>query len=319
MNSKDFVDSLFKGYEETTALAELKEELLANLNAKIESLVKKDMDLETAFKKASEELGDVSALADELSLKKRAEVFEEVYMDIRKYMPTKRVTAYVIFGVIALFGITAGFITLFATSGDKFMSENSLDLTSFFAVLMPFLTTSIIGFTFLGITQETASMFPVSKKRGAWYAAAAGLIAFGLFTMPIIFFSMRVAEKFSIDRFGVFLPNNLEVLVPVVSVIIPFILPGIGLLVFLCLTEKDRLKPWAKSFFRKAEEREMAMWNDSATASRFGMFSGAIWIFAIGLFILLGFLFGFKFSWLVFIFAVAVQLLVQGLMYKKKD
>jgi hypothetical protein len=47
------------------------------------------------------------------------------------------------------------------------------------------------------------------------------------------------------------------------------------------------------------------------------MFSGAIWIFAAGIFILLGFLIGFKFSWLVFIFAVAFQLLVQGVMSKK--
>jgi hypothetical protein len=47
------------------------------------------------------------------------------------------------------------------------------------------------------------------------------------------------------------------------------------------------------------------------------MFSGAIWIFAVGLFILLGFLIGFKFSWLVFIFAVAFQLLIQGFMFKQ--
>jgi hypothetical protein len=77
------------------------------------------------------------------------------------------------------------------------------------------------------------------------------------------------------------------------------------------------LKPWAKSFRNKAVESEMAIWNDPVIANRFGMFSGAIWIFAIGLFILLGFLIGFKFSWLVFVFAIAFQLLVQGFMYKQ--
>jgi hypothetical protein len=65
-----------------------------------------------------------------------------------------------------------------------------------------------------------------------------------------------------------------------------------------------------------AVKREMEIWNNPAAAARFGLFSGAIWIFAIGLFILLGFLIGFKFSWLVFVFAVAIQLLVQGLMSK---
>jgi hypothetical protein len=61
----------------------------------------------------------------------------------------------------------------------------------------------------------------------------------------------------------------------------------------------------------------MEIWNDPAMAARFGMFSGAIWIFAFGFFFLLGFLISFKFSWLVFIFATAVQLLVQGVMVKK--
>jgi hypothetical protein len=105
-------------------------------------------------------------------------------------------------------------------------------------------------------------------------------------------------------------------LISVISMLIPFVLPGIGILVFLVLTEKDRLKPWAKDFRQKAVEQEMAMWQDPATATRFGVFSGAIWIFAAGLFILLGFLIGFKFSWLVFIFAVAFQLLIQGIMCK---
>jgi len=107
-----------------------------------------------------------------------------------------------------------------------------------------------------------------------------------------------------------------ETLVPAIGVIIPFVLPGIGILVFLVLTEKDRLKPWAKDLHNKAVEGEMAIWNDPVKASRFGMFSGAIWIFATGIFFVLGFIIGFKFSWPVFIFATAIQLLVQGRMYK---
>jgi hypothetical protein len=313
MKAKEFVDSLFEGYEETTTLSDFKEELLGNLNAKVENLVKKGMDMETAFSKASAELGDVSALANELSLKKRTEVFEEVYMDIKQYMNPKRVTAYVVFGALALFGITAAFITLFATRGNIFMAETSLDLTTFFATLLPFLTAAAAGFTFLGVTQETASDYPVNKKRGIWYAAAAGLIAFGVLTMPVIFFSARMAH----NNFHHGIPfMNFESFIPVISLMIPFVLPGIGILVFLILTEKNRQKPWAKNLHNKAMKEGMEMWNDPVTASRFGMFSGAIWIFAIGLFIMLGFLIGFKYSWLVFVFAVAFQLMIQGFMFK---
>jgi len=323
MNAKEFVDSLFNGYEETAALVDFKEELVGNLNAKIESLVKKGMDEEAAFAKASAELGDVSVLADELSLKKRKEVFEEVYMDIRNFMDAKRVTGYVVFGVLALLGIVIALITLFATKAAElnivldFIPRTRginlakhLDYTAFFSVIMPFMTAAIAGFTWLGLTQETASMNPMSKKRAAWYTLAATLISIGIFTMPIVFFSGKLAGEIFNDLAN----GNLFTLVPVIGILIPFVLPGIGILVFLGLTEKDRLKPWAKDFRDKTVKREMEMWNDPVTATRFGMYSGAIWISAVGLFVLLGFLIGFKFSWLIFIFATAVQLLMMGTM-----
>ena len=304
MSAKELVDSLFEKYEQTAALVDFKEELLANLNAKIESFVKKGMDGESAFAKASTELGDVSALADELSLKKRKEVFEEVYMDVRKYMNAKRVAAYVISGVLALFGIIVALITFFAAKGyGDFRSAHGL--TGFFGVMLPFLTAAAAGFTWLGLTQETASMHPLSGKRAVWYAVAAGLVAFGLLAMPLVYFALKS------NRGG-------HEILTLVSIIIPFILPGIGMLVFLSLTEKDRLKPWARNFRNTAVQQEMEMWKDPAAASRFGMLSGAIWIFAAGLFVLLGFAISFKYSWVVFIFAVAFQLLVQGMLSKRK-
>jgi hypothetical protein len=337
MDAKTFVDSLFEGYEQTAAIADFKEELLANLNAKIESFVKKGMDPEAAFAKASAELGDVSALADELSQKKRKEVFEEVYLDIRNYMTPKRVAAYVIFGVLTLLGIAVAFIVLFSFEGLKKWGNLQINLVSFFGVLLPFLTAAVVGFTFLGLTQETPTMHPLSGKRAAWYTAGAGLIAFGLLVMPLIFFSVslgwNVAEygagelhdrflhewtDFRFGEFGVALFQPVSVIAAVVGPIIAFVLPGGGLLAFLILTEKDRRKPWAKNFTEKTIQREMEMWSDPATASRFGMFSGAIWILAAGLFVLLGFLIGFRYSWLVFIFAVAAELLMMGGMYKNE-
>jgi hypothetical protein len=301
MNAKDFVNSLFAGYEETQALAEFKEELLANLNAKIESLEKNGMDAGAAFSKASAELGDVSALADELSLKKRKEVFEEVYMDIRRYMTAPRVAGYVIFGVLAFFGLLTGCMAYFSS---RQLISTELSLTALFGAMMPFLTAAVTGFTFLGVTQETAAVYPLKKKRAAWYAAAAGLITFGITAAPITFFAIRSTG------------GQVEV-TGSLGVLLAFMLPGIGLLAFLVLTEKNRLKPWAGEMAAGAMQREMALWNDPAVAARFGMFSGAIWIFAMGIFFALGFLIGFRFSWLAFVFAIALQLLVQGFMSKE--
>ena len=336
MNAKEFVDSLFEGYEQTAALADFKEELLANLNAKTDSLVKKGMDADAAFEKARAELGDVSAFADDLSLRKRKEVFEEVYMDIKKYIPARRAAAYLIFGIVGLFGIIVSLLAFFAMDG----LNSYLRMCGVFGSLLPFLTTAAAGFTFLGVTQETASLLPVSGKRGAWYSAAAALIVFGLIIMPITYFGSKFGLGFAgvlaqwgsiygseivgeiLEETGNILSGPLTGVVSVASFIapiIPFILPGIGILAFMILTEKNRLKPWAKDFKNKTAAQEMVMWQDPEKTARFGIFSGAIWIFAIGLFILLGFLISFRYSWLVFIFATAVQLLLQGVMGKKKN
>jgi len=313
MNAKEFVDSLFEGYENTAALADFKEELLANMNAKIESFVRKGMSNEEAFAKASAELGDVSAFADELSLKKRKEVFEEVYMDIRQYMPPKRVAGYVTFSIIALFGIVIA-LTSFFTTNYVFESiglifGGPIVRTSFFGSLMPFLTAAVVGFTYLGITQETSTLNPISRKRGALYAVATGLICFGILTMPVIYFGLRIADEFTGNIF-----KNTKILISIFSVVVPFILPGIGMLIYLLLTEKSRFKPWAKKQFSDLENELM----DPASAARFGLISGGIWLLGIAAFVLVGILVSFKYSWPIILFATAIQLIVQALMYKRK-
>jgi hypothetical protein len=215
-------------------------------------------------------------------------------------MKPLRVLAYVIFGSILVFGIIAALIVHFS-GRDK--TGAFLGWLGPFAALMPFFVTSVTGFTFLGLTQETAADYPMKGKRAAWYCVAAGLIAFGISLFPVMYTS-----KWQF--------------VPAIASEIPFLIPGIGLLVFLCLTEKNRLKPWAlqyaASFVAHPEiNGSPEQWQNPAYGERFGLFSGAIWIFALGLFIALGFALGFKYSWLVFIFAIAVQLFVQALMCKQ--
>ena len=315
MNTKDYVQSLFSDYEETENLKDFMEELQSNLDARIASLVRKGISEQDAFDKACAELGDISVLAKDLSLKKRREVFEDMYMDVRKYISPGRMAAFVIFGITALFGIIAAVISFLATGwffhsgwllNPKWPFDREIGIISFLGTLLPFIVTSISGFTFLGLTQETKSHFPMSGKRAAWYTVAAALIGFGLMAMPITYFAVRFDET---SHFAI---------MATIAVLIPFVLPGGGLLAYLALSEKSRLKPWATSLHEDAIKQQMAIYNDPAAANRFGMFSGAIWLFAAALFILLGFLVSFKYSWVVFIFATAFQLVVQGFMIKKK-
>ena len=317
MKTQEYIQSLFSDYEETGNLKDFMEELQSNLDARIANLVRKGFAENDAFDKACAELGDISVLAKELSLKKRREVFEEKYMDIRKYMSAGRVAAYVIFGFLALFGIVIALVGYFASglsfgAGPAFANELSFPAFDretgnlvFFASLLPFIVTSVGGLVFLGLTQETGAHYPMNRKRAAWYTAAASLIVFGLLVMVITYFSVRFADQ------------SLEIMTAI-AVLIPFVLPGSGLLTFLVLTEKSRLKPWMASVHEDAAKRNMKIWNDPATAGRFGMFSGAIWLFAAAFFFLFGFLAGFRYSWIIFVFAVAIQMFVQGLMMKKE-
>jgi hypothetical protein len=140
----------------------------------------------------------------------------------------------------------------------------------------------------------------MKKKRAALYTIAAALIAFGLLLFPLVYFGAGKRDG----------------MIGALGTLIPFVLSGIGLLAFLILTEKDRRKPWAVTYYAEEVKKAQEMFSDPATATHFGLLSGAIWILAFGLFVLLGFTVSFKFSWLVFVFAIAAQLLVQAFMCK---
>jgi hypothetical protein len=318
MKAKEFVRTLFKDYEESPALGDFMEEIQSNLEERTASLVKKGLSEDEAFAKASAELGDIGALAEEMSLKRRQEVYQDAYLGIQRYMKPSRVAGYVAFGAALVFGIICALIVYFS----------GMDKTGAFAAFLPFFTASVAGFTFLGLTQETAAAYPMKKKRAAWYSLAAGLIAFGIVLFPVIYFSVTdhvLTRPEYLPKQFLFSISAEWKLVPALAAEIPFLIPGIGLLVFLCLTEKNRLKPWALQYavgFAANLERQITdraaaeQWRNSAFGEQFGLFSGAIWTFAVGLFIALGFAIGFKYSWLVFIFAIAGQLFVQALMCK---
>ncbi|MGI6149658.1 MAG: permease prefix domain 1-containing protein [Limnochordia bacterium] len=95
LNTREYLDSLFADYQETPALDDFKEELRGFLDERIKNLVQTGMAQRDAFFQATSELGDMSAVADEISRKKKQEVLAEMYMRTRHYMPTSRIALYV--------------------------------------------------------------------------------------------------------------------------------------------------------------------------------------------------------------------------------
>ncbi|MDR3294955.1 MAG: permease prefix domain 1-containing protein [Clostridiales Family XIII bacterium] len=282
MNTRQHIEELFSGYEETAALADFKEEMESNLNDRIAVLKKKGLDEQTAFSKAITELGDVSALADDLSLKRRQEVFSDMYMKTRSYIRSGRMALYVLCGAVIGFGLVVGAVA-WTYSGAAH---------SFLGTVSVFCGAGVLGFVFLGLTQETAAREAMPWKRALWYVLSSGAALFGVFASAVTYFT---------DSVG--LPEALATL-------IPFFLPGLALGVFLALTEKDRSKPWVVEFRKKAVEREMERFAGPAQQERFGLICGALWIAAVAVFVLLVLLVGIKFSWLAFVAALIAQMLV---------
>ncbi|MDR2101075.1 MAG: permease prefix domain 1-containing protein [Treponema sp.] len=301
MDTKVYIDSLFTGYEETPALRDFKEELQSNLEARIASLLTRGMNEGEAFEKASGELGDISVLADQISLRKKQDIFRDAYMGVRNYLRPGRVAAYVIAGTWFILGGVIALVVYLTGENQSALEafwEPNKKLVRTFGVLFAFIPLAAAVFTFLALTQETASRYPCPKKRSAWYALAAAVLCAGLIFFPLTYFAT--------DR-G---------LMEAIASLIPFFIPGLALLFFLRLSEKDHRKPWAREQYEKELRASRELWRDPAAAARFAMISGAVWIFAAGLFFLLGFLAGFRISWLVFVFALAVQLVIRSLMIK---
>jgi hypothetical protein len=241
-------------------------------------------------------------------------------MGIRKYMTPFRVVAYLIFGAVLVFGVIFSVVSNLAVADWRIIEGVPLAqikierLGATFGTLLVFLTASIAGITFLGVSQETAASYPLSKKRSLWYTLSAALIVFGATLFPLVYFTTNGVAESGLDMH---VTGNTPI-IGALTVATFFCIPGIGLLIFLCLTEKNRLKPWAMKTQAEEIKKSMEMWNDPSTALRFGLFSGALWIFAFGLFFVLGFLASFKFSWLVFVFTIAAQLLVQAFMVRER-
>ena len=307
-NTKSYVDSLFKGYEETKNLADFKEELTGFLNDKIADFVRNGLSEDGAFQKATTELGDISVLADGMNLQRKQEIINEAFMDIRHFMKPWRVVAYIFCGLLFVSGAICAAIVYFAANIPSVFPFDTFNRTDsghleLFCVLFVFVPLAISGFVFLHLTQESSSRYPMPIKRALWYTAATMILTVGIIFVPLTWFAVTGKEG----------------IIATIGVLIPFALPAIGIIIFLIFTEKDRKKPWVKQLW----EKEVNIFSNSSTQLRFGLFSGAIWIAAAALFILLGFAVSFKISWIIFLFAIAAQLCVQGVMmkieYKKEN
>ena len=273
---KKHVDHLFSDIYETKQLSELKEEVSANLLEKINDFITSGNSEEEAFRKGVSSLGDMDELVE--SLRKVSEDKGVEAMFETQPIDKKWVFGYLVASTILLFGaMSAGIVYL-----------QQEDWLATLGTLMPFLVSSVMLFTFLGLTQETKQTYGMNMKRAIAYSLATGVLLFGVVTPGIVYFSGN--ELFE-----------------VLATSMPFVLPSILAFIYLGLTEKSRGKmdsQWQKQWVR--------YYSNPQTLMLRGNISGALWIFSFAAFILLGLTIGWKYAWVVFIFAVGFEVLIEA-------
>ena len=291
MKEKVYVERLFSEYEDTPELGDFKEEVTCNLKERVKELMSKGYDEEGAFDQATAELGDITAIADEVGRKKRNEAFAQMYMGAK--VPISKRTALGITIASGFLLIAVGMILI-----SLFMNREIAAIT----YSSPIMLALACGmFTYFGLTQETAAHYPVKNSRA---------IGYGIVCLLGVLGAGFAATSFFLRNWD--MPSSLIVKTAL-------IIPAICGLIFLLATEKKRQKPWLKALVEQEIENFTKLHRDivnPAKAAKFGVFSGGLWVLAIAVFATLLLVANWQFSWLVFIFAAAIQVFMVAMIFE---
>jgi len=294
MKEKVYVDRLFADYEDTPEIRDFKEEIAGNLKERVRELMSKGLSEEEAFEKATAELGDISAIADDVGKRRRNEAIGQMYMGTK--VPLTKRTAI---------GLTIASGFLLASLGLDIMTFFSEEGNVLFYYISALLFADAIGlFVFFGLTQETASHYPMKTKRALIYGVASAFVVMGVCLACVAYF---------FDGWDLSTAIGMET---------AFLLPSVCTLVFLGMTETDRKKPWLKAMVEKEflSELDFEFDNvDPVKAARFGVASGGLWIFAVAVFICIGLFFTWQYAWLVFLFALGLQVVMVSTIFGKNN
>src|SRR5690625_3793940 len=172
---------------------------------------------------------------------------ESEYMSLRHFVTNPLAVIYTILGVLIGFGLI--------TSGLSYLSSGKIE--SLTGVLMLFLVVPLAGFVYMGLTQETATRHPMRPLRASIYSIAVLVLLFGISLIPIMIFSTS------------------KPLVNVLAILIPFVLPTIGVIGFLMITEMDYRKAWV---LKEAEKHHAwsKKFETSGNAQTFGIMSAGV-------------------------------------------
>jgi hypothetical protein len=304
MREKIYVDRLFANYDDTQELRDFKEEITVNLRERVKELSQEGIGEDEAFEKASAELGDITAVADDAARQKRTETIGQMY--VKAKVPLTKRTA---FGVAAATGFTLaslGLVLAGIISGGAHLMYYTMPFYAASATLA-------IGcglYVFFGLTQETAAHYAMRGGRAGAYALVClvGVLAVCMLAVTFWLDYWQLATAIIYFKFAL-------------------LLPVVCCLVFLLATEPKRQKQWLRTMIDSELESQFSGFThgyyhnsfvDPVRAARFGVLSGALWLLAIALFVTLGVFVGWHISWLPPLFALPIQVFMVVFIFKGK-
>jgi hypothetical protein len=279
---KNYVDGLFEDIPDNQQLRELKEEISANLLEKVNDFAAKGNSEEIALNKAVSSLGDMSELVDSLRKASRENGNPDKYRTFP--LDKKQVIGYVTASAVFLFGIMVGAIVYL----------RQRDLVLALTYLTPFILIAAPIFSYFGLIQETGHHYGMNHRRAISYSLAGEVLLLGIIAAGVMFFQRQ--EPLMI--FASFMP---------------FAAISTIAFLYLGLTEKKRRKMgpgWEKQWIE--------YYSNPQTWAVKGAISGALWIFSIAVFFLISFTWGWKYSWIVFVVAVGLEVLMDAFFAAKK-
>ncbi|KQO97555.1 permease prefix domain 1-containing protein [Leifsonia sp. Leaf264] len=293
------LDEAFLGVEMTPDAQDLKEEVRANLMARVADLEASGTTATDAARQAIDELGDVHELVAEAvgpsvspdgatthgsagAATPRASGWNQNAAYRTAHVRPK--PAFVV-RIVA-----ASIVAVAALAVAGLAAAGVLVLPLGVTILLFGIGATAIGWI-VGdaLVQETTTNHPMPQRRAAGYALATFLTLYGL-------------------GFGALLVLEVVPLWGIAFAAVGLV-AGIVLFSFLGATQTNRHKAWLRQ-----AQRESAVGNrfeeDPESAARFGIYTAVIWIVAFAAFIVLSFTIGLLWSWLALLGGFVVMMLV---------
>ncbi|MGW5666603.1 permease prefix domain 1-containing protein [Micromonospora sp. NPDC003776] len=271
------LDEAFAGVEMTPEIQDLKEEIRANLVARVADLERAGLSPTAAVRRATAELGDVRSLIDEMETGSDTPAAAWARHRVRPK------PGFLVRTVVLAAVAVAALAILVLAAVDVAVPEPA----QLAAIPAAALAVGLIVAD--ALRQETTTNYPVRALRAAGYGAATALALAGAGS------GWRYLAEGE-------LPWLIGGVLAIVAAAVGF--------TYLGATQTNRHKPWVLQQHASQQDVGDRFTNDPAAAARFGLYTLTLWLIAIAAFAVLGFTVGWAWSWLALVGGFAAMMLV---------